>query len=71
VQTLGQVSGWLSRKVDEDALNGGFDAGCAGTQASGNWLSRLQNGRAPRYLRLVAVGMALLTLGLILGRNAG
>lgn len=64
-RTLGQLAGWASRRVDEDALNDTFDAGCATTQSSGSRLSRFHNGQAPRYLRIVAMGAVVLALLLI------
>lgn len=65
IQTLGQLGGWTSSRLDEGALNGGFDAGCSATQASGRSVSGFHNGRAPRYLRVVALGTAVLALMLL------
>ena len=60
--TLGQFTGWISGRVDEDALNGGFDAGCEATRWSGRRLSLVHNGQAPRYLRIVALGATVFAL---------
>ncbi len=65
VQTLGHIGGWAGSRLDEQALNDGFDAGCDTTRSTGQSASRFHNGRAHRYLRWVAIGTAALALLLI------
>ena len=64
---LGQFTGVVNREADEDVLNGGFDAASAGIRGSGRAYSRRQSGEAHGYLRMVALGFALLVLGVVLG----
>jgi NADH-quinone oxidoreductase subunit L len=55
---------WVSRSVDEFAVNLGFDGGCRGVKEGGGLLSRLQDGRVQKYLCMI--GLALLALALFL-----
>jgi len=55
---------WVSRVVDELAVNGGFDAACARLVRAGRRVAGLSTGRLPSYLRGVAAGA--LALGLLL-----
>jgi NADH-quinone oxidoreductase subunit L len=55
----------LSRWMDEWIVNPGFDAGCQSMRLGGRGLSRLQGGRAQRYLVGMALGMVLLTVVLV------
>ena len=57
----------FSRAFDESAINAGFDAGCDDLRSAGGFLSRAQNGRIQRYLRLAGLGISLLVLALIWG----
>jgi NADH-quinone oxidoreductase subunit L len=58
---------WVSRVLDEYAVNAGFDAGCRGLQRGGRGLSWLQDGRVQTYLRSLAVAVAALLLLLLWG----
>jgi NADH-quinone oxidoreductase subunit L len=58
---------WLSRLLDEYVVNVAFDRSCEGLGRSGRWFSRLQNGRAQRYLKIIGIGAAVLSLILIWG----
>ncbi|HVV70029.1 MAG TPA: NADH-quinone oxidoreductase subunit L [Verrucomicrobiae bacterium] len=58
---------WVDRFFDELVINGGFDQICRRLKISGQTTSRLQNGQVQRYLRIIGIGMALLTLALIWG----
>ncbi len=66
--TLGLA--WVNRVIDEYAINLGFDEGCDGLTAGGGLLSRIQNGRTQRYLRILAVALVILVLLLIWGCRA-
>jgi len=61
---------WVNRVFDEYVVNGGFDQGCAALREGGGWLGLWQNGQVQRYLRLLAFGMAALTLWLLWGCGA-
>jgi NADH-quinone oxidoreductase subunit L len=58
---------WVDRLFDELVINGGFDQICRRLKIGGQTTSRLQNGQVQRYLRIIGIGMALLTLALIWG----
>jgi NADH-quinone oxidoreductase subunit L len=64
---LGEFAGVVNREVDEDVLNGGFDAGSERLRASGQTYSRAQTGDAHGYLRFVALGFVLLVLAVVMG----
>jgi NADH-quinone oxidoreductase subunit L len=64
---LGEFAGVVNREVDEDVLNGGFDAGSERLRSSGQTYSRAQTGDAHGYLRFVALGFVLLVLAVVLG----
>jgi len=64
---LGEFAGVVNREVDEDVLNGGFDAGSERLRASGQTYSRSQTGDAHGYLRFVALGFVLLVLAVVMG----
>ena len=57
---------WLSRLMDEFVVNLGFDQSCNGVTFGARMLSLCQNGQVQRYLRVVALALAGLTLLLIL-----
>ena len=50
---------WLNRLIDEYLVNLGFDRGCGGVRAGGWLLSFWQNGQTQRYLRVIALSLAL------------
>jgi len=64
VQGLALGLAWVSRLVDEMAVNSGFDAACARLVRAGRRVAGLSTGRLPGYLRGVAAGA--LALGLLL-----
>ena len=61
---------WVNRTIDEYVINLGFDTGCHGAGGGGKLLSRLQNGRAQSYLRVIGVALAALVLLLMWGCQA-
>ncbi len=58
---------WLSRKIDEDLVNGGFDHGCESLRESSHELSRMQSGQTQTYLRIIGVAFVALVLLLVWG----
>ncbi len=56
-RAISQLFRWVG---DEFFINGGFDTACEGVRDSGGWLSKLQNGRALTYFRILGLGTALL-----------
>jgi len=63
--TLGLA--WLDRTIDEFVINLGFDEACQGLSQGGRLMSLLQDGRVQHYLRLIGVGLGVLTLFLVWG----
>jgi NADH-quinone oxidoreductase subunit L len=61
---------WLNQLLDEYVVNTGFDEGCHRLTRGGTLMSRLQDGRVQRYLRLVGVALSLLVLFLLWGCRA-
>ncbi len=61
---------WINRVIDEYVVNLGFDESCRGLSASGELMSRVQDGRTQRYLRIVAVALVVLVLLLVWGCRA-
>jgi len=61
---------WVDRVLDEYVVNAGFDKGCQGLTEGGQAMSRFQNGRVQRYLRVLALAMAGLILFLLWGCGA-
>ncbi len=59
----------LDRSVDTFVVNPGFDQGCRSVTLGGRLLSRLQNGRAQNYLRIVGIAFIGLVLFLIWGKR--
>ena len=57
----------LNRLLDEFVINLGFDDGCFSLRESGRWLALVQNGQVQRYLRLIALALALLAFIFIWG----
>ena len=70
VQLVGWVViglSWLSRAFDEQAINPGFDLSCRRFTAGGDLMSRFQDGRVQRYLRVLGVAAIVLILALFWG----
>jgi len=55
----------LNRFLDANIVDGAFDKGCEEIATGGGLLARVQSGRGQTYLRLLAVGVVLLTAILI------
>jgi NADH:ubiquinone oxidoreductase subunit 5 (subunit L)/multisubunit Na+/H+ antiporter MnhA subunit len=53
---------WLSRLIDEFIVNLGFDQGCDGLRLGARLLSLWQNGQVQRYLRVIALALAVFAL---------
>jgi NADH-quinone oxidoreductase subunit L len=62
---------WVNRMLDEYVVNLGFDQGCKRLTLGGKMLSRLQNGQAHSYLRVIGVGLVVLVILLIRGSKGG
>jgi len=56
---------WLSRKTDEDLVNGGFDHGCNGLRESARKLSRIQSGQTQSYFRIIGIAFVAIVVALI------
>jgi len=61
---------WIDRFFDEYVVNSGFDESCRRLTGAGGRFSKLQNGRIQGYLRVIGLGLIVLTLILILGCRA-
>jgi NADH-quinone oxidoreductase subunit L len=57
----------FSRSFDQNLVNGGFDETCGGLRRNASFFSRLQNGRAQSYLRVIGAAMVVLLLLLLWG----
>ncbi len=55
---------FVSRSVDEEGINFGFDAGCQTTRGAGWLASKLQNGQTQCYLRILGTGVVVLIVAL-------
>lgn len=66
VTWLGKLLAEINKLIDQNFVNGGFDKGCEELAAGGGVIAGLQNGRVQGYLRILAVGVVLLSLALIL-----
>ena len=53
---------WANRLIDEFVVDLGFDQGCGGLRLGARLLSLWQNGQAQRYLRVIALALALFGL---------
>ncbi|MGA2672893.1 MAG: NADH-quinone oxidoreductase subunit L [Terracidiphilus sp.] len=64
--------GWaqFNRFLDNKWVDGGFDKGCEELASGGGLLARVQNGRVQTYLRLLALGVAVLVTILIWSSRA-
>ena len=58
---------WLNRLLDEFVVNLGFDKGCDSVRGGGRLFSFIQNGQPHRYLRLLALSVAILALVFVWG----
>jgi NADH-quinone oxidoreductase subunit L len=61
---------WVNRVVDEQVINGGFDAACGGLRGSGRRASRMQTGQVQTYLRILGLGLVVLMLVMAWGCEA-
>jgi NADH-quinone oxidoreductase subunit L len=64
---VGELLGVLNRKMDEYALNGGFNSASEGIRGMGRAYSRAQTGQAQGYLKMIAIGFVVLALIVLLG----
>jgi NADH:ubiquinone oxidoreductase subunit 5 (subunit L)/multisubunit Na+/H+ antiporter MnhA subunit len=58
---------WVNRVIDEYVVNLGFDEICKQVTGGGSLMSRLQDGRLQRYLRIIGISLTVLVLVLIWG----
>ena len=64
--------GRVNKSVDSQWIDGAFDKGCEELVTGGGMLAWLQAGRAPGYLRVLAVGVLVLAgLALVVGAATG
>ena len=61
---------WVSRAIDENVVNRGFDEGCREVRQGGRLLSLLQNGRVQSYLRVIGIALVVLLFMLMWGRRS-
>jgi NADH-quinone oxidoreductase subunit L len=61
---------WVSRAIDENVVNRGFDEGCREVRQGGRLLSLLQNGRVQNYLRVIGIALVVLLFLLMWGRRS-
>jgi NADH-quinone oxidoreductase subunit L len=61
---------WVSRAIDENVVNRGFDEGCREIRQGGRLLSLLQNGRVQSYLRVIGIALLVLLFMLMWGRRS-
>jgi hypothetical protein len=61
---------WLDHFFDEYVVNIGFDGVTRRLTGGGGLISRLQDGQVQNYLRILALGLAVLVLVLIWGCRA-
>jgi NADH-quinone oxidoreductase subunit L len=67
-----RVLGLMNKNVDSQWIDGSFDKGCEELVTGGGVLAWLQAGRAPGYLRALALGVLLLVgLALVVGAATG
>jgi NADH-quinone oxidoreductase subunit L len=60
----------ISRFLDINIVDGGFDKGCEELASSGSLLARVQSGRVQAYLRILALAVAVLAVLLIWSSRA-
>jgi NADH-quinone oxidoreductase subunit L len=58
---------WANRLIDEFIVNLSFDRGCDGFRVGARLLSLWQNGQVQRYLRVIALALAVFALVFIWG----
>jgi NADH-quinone oxidoreductase subunit L len=58
---------WANRFIDEFVVNLGFDKGCGSVRNGGRLLSFVQNGQTQRYLRIIALSVAVFALIFVWG----
>jgi NADH-quinone oxidoreductase subunit L len=58
---------WVNRVIDDYVVNLSFDEICKGVTGGGSLMSRLQDGRVQRYLRIIGISLVALVLVLIWG----
>jgi NADH:ubiquinone oxidoreductase subunit 5 (subunit L)/multisubunit Na+/H+ antiporter MnhA subunit len=63
------VLSWASRLVDEFVVNLGFDRSCDGLKSEARLLSLWQNGQVQRYLRVIALAIAIGGVLFVWGRR--
>lgn len=64
---LSEAVGLTTRQSDDEAIDGGFDAGCEGLRETAALYRRTQSGEVQGYLRAVAAAFVVLALILLLG----
>jgi NADH-quinone oxidoreductase subunit L len=57
----------LSRAIDDNMVNGGFDEGCGGVRGGASFFARLQTGHLQTYLRVIGAAMVVLVLLMLWG----
>jgi NADH-quinone oxidoreductase subunit L len=64
--------GWANKNIDSQWIDGAFDKGCEELVTSGGVLAWLQAGRAPEYMRVLALGVLVLAgIALVVGAVTG
>ncbi len=53
---------WVNRFLDENVVNGGFDGACDSVRGSSRLASRFQGGQVQAYLKVIAIGLVVLTI---------
>jgi len=61
---------WIQKAIDDYVVNLGFDKTCRGLSESGGLVTRIQNGRVQRYLRVIGIAVAIAIVLLIWGCRA-
>jgi NADH-quinone oxidoreductase subunit L len=61
---------WINRLVDEFGVNLGFDEICRRLPQAGSLVTLIQDGRVQHYLRIIGIGLIILTLALVWGCRA-
>ena len=58
---------WIDRLIDEFIINLGFNKGSESFRESARYLSRFQNGRVQRYLRVLGLALTMLAFFFLWG----
>ncbi|MSU63127.1 MAG: NADH-quinone oxidoreductase subunit L [Pedosphaera sp.] len=53
---------WVNRFLDENVVNGGFDGACDSVRVSSRVASRFQGGQVQAYMKVIAIGLVVLTI---------